>query len=137
MSFLSGLGKAIGGIAGGISKVAGTVNKVIDFIKKPVSELMAPVKKFVGGALDKLPFGLGKLVSPFVDKFFDNALSFLAAGPMGGLSILTKAMPTIDKIADIAKKVGGIADQVGGWVNSDAQNNVANVLAESQAGLIA
>ena len=30
--------------------------------------VMAPVKKVVGGALEKLPFGLGKIAQPFVDK---------------------------------------------------------------------
>ncbi|MFL5319736.1 MAG: hypothetical protein ACJ790_08765 [Myxococcaceae bacterium] len=136
MSFLSGIGKAIGGLAKGVSKVAHTVTNVINFIKQPVDKLLAPVKNIVGGALDKLPFGIGKLAKPFVDKFFDSALGFLAGGPLGGLSFLTGLMPTIDKVADIAGTVGDVADKVGGFLNPDAQNNVANIFAEAQAGLI-
>lgn len=136
MSFLSGLGKAIGGFASGVSKVAHKVTSVINFIKQPVDKLLAPVKNIVGGALDKLPFGLGKIAKPFVDKFFDSAVSFLAGGPLGGLAFLAKAMPTIDKVADLAAKVGQVADTVGGFVNPQAQSNAANIFAEAQAGLI-
>jgi hypothetical protein len=137
MGFLSGLGKAVGGLAKGVSKVAGIVSKVTSFLQKPLDVVMEPVKKAVGGLLDKLPFGLGKIVSPFVDKFFDSALGFLAGGPLGGLGILAKAMPTISKLGDLATKIGGAADQVADLLAPEAKENVTNIVAEAHAGLIA
>lgn len=137
MGFLSGLGKAVGGLARGVSKVAGIVGKVSDFLKTPVDKLIAPVKNVVGGVLDKLPFGLGKLVSPFVDKFFNSAASWFAGGTLGGLGILAKAMPTVEKLADLASKVGKAADLVSEAFPPEGQQNVANIMAEAQAGLIA
>src|SRR4051812_19134856 len=112
MGFLSGLGKVVGGIARGVSKVAGIVEKVSGFLKTPIDAVMAPVKKVVGGALEKLPFGLGKLAAPFVDKFFNTAASWFAGGTLGGLGILAKAMPTVEKLAGLAGKLGKAADLV-------------------------
>ena len=137
MGFFDGIKKAVGGLARGVSKVAGVVSKVTSFLQKPLDLLMAPVKNAIGGLLEKLPFGLGKLVAPFVDKFFDSALGFLAGGPLGGLGILAKAMPTIAKLGELATKIGGAADNVADVLAPEGKENVANIVAEAHAGLVA
>lgn len=137
MGFLSGLGKVVGGIARGVSKAAGIVSKVSNFLKTPIDALMAPVKKVVGGALDKLPFGLGKIAKPFVEKFFNTAASWFAGGTLGGLGILAKAMPTVEKLAGLAEKLGKAADLVSEAFPAQAKDNAANIVAEAHAGLIA
>lgn len=133
MGFLSGIGKALGGVARTVSKVADVVGKVTNFIQKPLDQIMAPVKKLVGGALDKLPFGIGNFIKPFADKFLDKALSFVAGGPLGGLGLLSKAMPTIKKLADLAETVGGIAKKVGDALPPQGGINLQNIFAHAHA----
>jgi len=133
MGLFSGIGKFVGNVARGVAKVAGAVSKVANFIKQPLDLLMAPVKNVVGNLLDKLPFGIGNLVKPFVDKFLDSAVSFLAAGPLGGLSFLAQAMPTIEKIADLAEKVGSVATKVADQLSPQATSNLAHTFAYAQA----
>ena len=133
MGFLGGITKAIGKVANVVGKVADVVGKVTNFIQQPLSKLMEPVKKLVGGALDKLPFGIGNFIKPFANKFLDNALSFVAGGPLGGLGLLTKALPTIGKIADMAKTVGDIAHKVGSAVSPEGKVNLQNIFAHAQA----
>ncbi|HYO70378.1 MAG TPA: hypothetical protein VEU33_30295 [Archangium sp.] len=133
MGFFKGIGKAIGGIARTVSKVADVVGKVTNFLQKPLDQLMAPVKKLVGSALDKLPFGIGNFVKPFVDKFLDKALSFVAGGPLGGLGVLAKAMPTIKKLADLAETVGGIAKKVSDALPPQGGANLQNLFAHAHA----
>lgn len=136
MGFLSGLGKVVGNIARGVSKGAGFVTKISNFLKTPIDTVLAPVKNIVGGALDKLPFGLGRIAKPFVEKFFNTAASWFAGGTLGGLGILAKAMPTVEKLADLAGKIGKAADLVGEAFPPQAQENTANIVAEAHAGLI-
>src|SRR6218665_410178 len=126
MGLFGGIGKALG-------KVAGVVGKVTDFIQKPLSKLMEPIKKLVGGALDKLPFGIGNFIKPFANKFLDNALSFVAGGPLGGLGFLAKAMPTISKIGDLAQTVGGIANKVSGAISPEGNLNLQNIFSHAHA----
>jgi hypothetical protein len=133
MGFLGGIGKAIGGIARTVGKVADVVGKVTNFLQKPLDQIMAPVKNLVGGALDKLPFGIGNFIKPFADKFLDKALSFVAGGPLGGLGLLTKAMPTIKKLADLAETVGGIAKKVGDALPPQGGINLQNIFAHAHA----
>jgi hypothetical protein len=133
MGFLKGIGKAIGGIARTVSKVTDIVGKVTSFLQKPLDQLMAPVKKLVGNVLDKLPFGIGNFIKPFAEKFLDNALSFVAGGPLGGLGLLTKAMPTIKKLGDLAETVGGIAKKVGDALPPQGGINLQNIFAHAHA----
>jgi hypothetical protein len=133
MGLFGGITKAIGKVANVVGKVADVVGKVTNFIQQPLSKLMEPVKKLVGGALDKLPFGIGKFIKPFADKFLDNALSFVAGGPLGGLGVLAKAMPTIAKIGDLAKTVGDVAHKVGSVVSPEGSVNLQNIFAHAQA----
>ncbi|HEY0096959.1 MAG TPA: hypothetical protein VGB96_21710 [Archangium sp.] len=116
-----------------MGKVADVVGKVTNFLQKPLDQIMAPVKKLVGGALDKLPFGIGNFIKPFADKFLDNALSFVAGGPLGGLGLLTKAMPTIKKLGDLAETVGGIAKKVGDALPPQGGINLQNIFAHAHA----
>jgi hypothetical protein len=133
MGFLKSIGQAVGGIARTVSKVADVVGKVTNFLQKPLDQIMAPVKKLVGGALDKLPFGIGNFIKPFAEKFLDKALSFVAGGPLGGLGLLTKAMPTIKKLADLAETVGGFAKKVGDALPPQGGINLQNIFAHAHA----
>jgi hypothetical protein len=133
MGFLKSIGQAVGGIARTVSKVADVVGKVTNFLQKPLDQIMAPVKKLVGGALDKLPFGIGNFIKPFAEKFLDKALSFVAGGPLGGLGLLAKAMPTIKKLADLAETVGGIAKKVGDALPPQGGVNLQNIFAHAHA----
>lgn len=133
MGFLKGIGKAIGGIARTVSKVTDAVGKVTNFLKKPLDAIMAPVKKVVGNALDKLPFGIGNFIKPFADKFLDKAQAFVAGGPLGGLGVLAKAMPTITKIADLAETVGGIAKKLGDTFPPQGGVNLQHLFAHTHA----
>ncbi|ATB29630.1 hypothetical protein [Melittangium boletus] len=130
---LGGIGKLLGKAAGAVGKIADVVGKVTDFIQKPLSKLMEPIKKLVGNVLDKLPFGIGNFIKPFADKFLDNALSFVAGGPLGGLGFLAKAMPTISKIGDLAQTVGGIANKVSDSISPEGNINLQNIFAHAHA----
>lgn len=123
MSFLSKRGGFVSKAAGGVGTVADTVGKVTDFLQKPLSKLMEPIAGLVDKALDKLPFGIGKFVKPFADKFMNNALSTVASGPLGGLGVLAKAMPTIGKLGDRAHQVSDIAGKVGGLTSPQGPSN--------------
>jgi hypothetical protein len=137
MGFLSSIGnalKTVGNIAGTVGKVAGGIGKVANFLKNPLETLTGPIKSAVGGLLDKLPGGIGQMVKPFVDKFLDKGLSFLAKGPLGGLGFLAKAQPTIAKIADLAQKVGEMAGKVKAFSeNPMGALNFQNIIAHSHA----
>ena len=141
MGFLGGIGKAIGGIAKTVGGIAGKVadfgGKALSIIQKPMDVLTAPVKKLAGGLLDKLPFGLGKIAKPFVEKLIDSGASFLAGGPLGGLGFLGKAAKTIQDVVKIAETVKGVADKVGAFTNNPlGQANFQNIIAHAQAALI-
>lgn len=141
MGFLGGIGKAIGGIAktvGGIAgKVADIGGKALSIIQKPMDVLTSPIKNLAGGLLDKLPFGLGKIAKPFVDKLIDGAASFLAGGPLGGLGFLGKAAKTIQDVVKIAETVKGVADKVGAFTNNPTGlANFQNIMAFAQAQFI-
>jgi hypothetical protein len=138
MGFLGGIGKAIGGIAKTVGGIAGKVadfgGKALSVIQKPLETLTAPVKKLAGGLLDKLPFGLGKIAKPFVEKLIDSGASFLAGGPLGGLGFLGKAAKTIQDVVKIAETIKGVADKVGAFANNPlGQANVQNLLAYAHA----
>lgn len=125
--------KKVGDIAGGVVNFA---NKAISFIQKPMDMITAPIKKLAGNVLDKLPFGVGKFIKPFADKLIDHGLSLLAGPVTGGMSIFAKALPTIQKVADFAEKVKGVADTVGALGNQPAQQNFQNIMAHAQAAQV-
>ena len=126
--------KTIGNIAGTVGNVAGGIGKVANFLKNPLETLTGPIKNAVGGLLNKLPGGIGKMVQPFVEKFLDKGLAFLAKGPLGGLGFLAKAQPTIGKIADLAQKVGDMASKVKAFTeNPMGALNFQNIIAHSHA----
>jgi phage-related protein len=130
-NFISGAAKTVSGIAG---KVADFGGKALSVIQKPMETLTAPVKKLAGGLLDKLPFGLGKIAKPFVEKLIDSGASFLASGPLGGLGFLGKAAKTVQDVVKIAETVKGIADKVGAFANNPlGQANAQNLLAYAHA----
>lgn len=92
MSFLSGLGKALHTVTGIADKVLSVVKAPLDFITKPLIGLANKL-------LDKLPFGLGKIVEPFADMFLQSAVGWMAGGPLGGImSMISAAEPTVQTI---------------------------------------
>lgn len=126
-----GLFSSIGNI---VHKVTSVVDKVTNFIKAPLSFITKPLTSLVDKLVDKLPFGLGKLVEPFVNKFLGTAVSWLAGGPLGGimsmLSSIAPAAEGIDKVLDVADGVlnGGLKS-----LPSLALQNVQELSAFSQA----
>lgn len=130
---VSSIAKTVSSVAGGVANIAG---KALNFVQNPVGALAGGLKGIAGGLLDKLPFGLGKLAKPFVDKFIDSGASLLSKGPLAGLSQLTKFAPTVKSIADIAGVVKQGADKVGALASAPAQQNVQNLFAHAQAALI-
>lgn len=135
---MGGALKAVSSFASKVSDIAGKVadigGKVLNVIQKPMDALTSPIKNLAGGLLDKLPFGLGKIVKPFADKLIDGAASFLSKGPLGGLSILGKAAKTVGDVTNIAETVKGVADKVGAFANNPlGQGNFQNIIAFAQA----
>lgn len=120
-----------------VGRAASFVQKGLDFIQKPFNELISkPLSGLVGKVLDKLPFGIGNFVKPFVDKFLNNALSFLAPGGLGILGALTKAIPSLSGLSNM---VGTISNVVGGIQNitqPQARANLAEIVAQRHAQLI-
>ncbi|MBJ6760857.1 hypothetical protein JGU66_08785 [Myxococcaceae bacterium JPH2] len=137
---MGGITKAIGNIAKTVSKVAGGIaniaGKALSFIQSPLKMLTDPLKKLAGGVLDKLPFGIGKMIKPFADKFIDSGASMLLGGPLGGLASLAKFAPTVKSIGDIATGVKGVADKVGALSSQPAQQNFQQLMAWGQAKLV-
>ncbi|MBN1205731.1 MAG: hypothetical protein JXB05_12515 [Myxococcaceae bacterium] len=133
---VSGIGKFVGKVGDIAGKVANIGGKVLNVISKPLDTLTSPIKKLAGGLLDKLPFGLGKLVKPLAEKLIDSAAGFLAGGPLGGLGILGKAAKTIGDVVKIAETVKGVADKVGALTNPLAQGNFQQLMAAAQGALV-
>ncbi|MDC0712180.1 hypothetical protein POL68_27180 [Stigmatella sp. ncwal1] len=138
------VGKAVGKVAETVGNVAGKVadvakgvvnigSQVLNFASKGLGALTQPIKDLAGGFLDKLPFGLGKFLKPLAEGLIDNAASFLSGPVNAGVGLLSKALPTVSKIADFASTIKGVADQVGALANPLAQQNFANTIASSHA----
>src|SRR5512146_655369 len=131
------LGRVFRGVTSFIGRAASIVQKGLDFIQKPLNELISkPLSGLLGKVLDKLPFGIGKFVKPLVDKFLNNALSFLAPGGIGLLGALTNAVPSLSKLNDIAKTVGDVVGGINKLDLPQAQSNVTEIFASAQAALI-
>jgi hypothetical protein len=145
---MGGIGKAIGGalktvgsIAGKVGEIAGKVadigGKVLNVLQNPMEALTKPLKDLAGKALDKLPFGLGKLAKPLAEKLIDGAASFLSKGPLGSLGILGQAAKTVGDVVKVAETVKGVADKVGAFANNPlGQANFQNIMAFSHAAHI-
>lgn len=137
MGFLGGVGRFFSRAVGFVGRAASFVQKGLDFIQKPISELISkPLSGLMGKVLDKLPFGIGKFVKPLVDKFLNNALSFLAPGGMGILGALTKAIPSLSKLNDMVKTVGDVVGGINKLNLPQAQSNITELVAFRQSQLI-
>lgn len=143
MGLFSGISnafKTIGNIASKVGDIAGKVanigSKVLNVISKPMEALTSPIKNLVGGFLDKLPFGLGKMIKPFAEKFIDGAASFLSKNVLGGLGVMSKAAKTVGDITNIAEKVGSVASKVGAFSNDIATGNWQQLIAHAHGALV-
>jgi hypothetical protein len=127
MSFLSKIGSAF-------KSVVSVVGKGLDILKAPLDFVMKPIQGALEKVADKLPFGLGKIVKPFISTFLDQAVGWLAGGPLGGVfSLVSKGANTASKIDDILHTVDGA---LGGGIlglPQEAQDNVAEGTAWAQA----
>ncbi len=127
MGFLSGIGKIV-------SKVTNFADKALSFIKAPMDFITKPLKGVLEKVADKLPFGLGKVVKPYIDQFLSSAAGWLAGGPLGGFfSMLPKIAGTAEKINDVLHTVDGLLN--GGIQNlpEEAKENMAEGTAWAQA----
>ncbi len=128
--------KALSGAAKLLSEAAQVVSKACNFLQKPLDAVLGPVKEIVGKALDKLPFGIGNFIKPFANAFLDNALSFVAGGPLGGLGVLAKAMPTVAKLGELAQTVGNVAKGFSEAFPPEGGVNLQNIFANAHAELL-
>ncbi len=137
MGFFGGIGRFFSRAVSFVGRAASIIQKGLDFIQKPINELISkPLSGLLGKVLDKLPFGIGNLVKPLVDKFLNNALSFLAPGGVGLLGALAKAVPSLSKLTDIAKTVGDVVGGINKMGLPQAQSNITELFASAQAALI-
>ena len=121
----------VGDFAGKVANVAGKAVKIMEAPQEVVGGFL---KKAAGGLLNKLPFGLGKMAEPFVNKLIDNGLSFLAKGPLAGVTAaLTKFAPTVADIANVAEKVKKAADKVKAFEIPEALQNFQEITASAHA----
>jgi len=103
-----------GKIGGFISKAAGFVSKAVDFVKKPFDMIQNAASGLISKLASKLPFGLGKIAGPLLQKLLPVAMNFLMPGGVGALSGLFKAANTVGKFADMAKQAGGFLQGLDG-----------------------
>lgn len=134
MGFVKSIVKGAAGALGNIGKSLG---KVADFLQNPLKTFTEPLKKLAGGFLDKLPFGLGNVFKPFVNKFLDNPLAFVGGGPLGGLGMLSQASGSVRQLADLATNVSGQLNKFADMLPGPALGNVQNIFAHSHAQLLA
>lgn len=114
-----------GSIFRGIGRVASFASKAMSFIKAPLNMIQKPLQGLMDKVLDKLPFGVGKFIKPFADKFLGHALSTVLGGPLGALTSLASKIPNFDGI----KKIVDTIDQV-------ANGGIKNILPQGRANLL-
>lgn len=137
MGLFRSIGNFFRGAVDVVGRAASFVQKGLDFIQKPLNELIQkPLQKVLGKVLDKLPFGLGNLVKPLAEKFLSAGLSFLAPGGVGLLGALTKAVPSLAKLNDIAKTVGDVVGGIQTITSPEARSNIVETFAKRQAELL-
>ena len=127
MGFLSGIGKVF-------HKVASVVEKGLSFIQAPLNFVMKPLENVLDKVADKLPFGIGKIIKPFISTFLNSAIGCLAGGPLGGLfSIVNKVADTAGKIDDVLHLVDGTLNGGIASLPDEAKANLTEGTAWSQA----
>jgi hypothetical protein len=68
-------------------------------VKAPLDFLTKPLLNVANSLLDKLPFGIGKIIKPFADTFLQSAVGWLAGGPLGGImSMISGAEKTVQTV---------------------------------------
>lgn len=124
-------------IGGFFRRAVSFVQKGLDFLQKPLNELVSkPLSKLLGKVLDKLPFGIGNFVKPFVDKFLNNALSFLAPGGLGILGALTKAIPSLSGLTSMVNTLDNVVGGLQNITQPQARANLAELVAQRHAQLL-
>ncbi|MFH1809471.1 MAG: hypothetical protein ABIJ09_12050 [Pseudomonadota bacterium] len=140
MGLFRSISRAVGGIARSISRplsrITSFANKAMSFIQKPLSmlnKITEPFKQALGGMLDKLPGGIGKMLKPFVDKFFNSALSFVAGGPLGAFGQLAGFASQAGKAVDLLNTVNSAVGGLQNGLTPEGISNIAQIFAKSQA----
>jgi hypothetical protein len=125
MSFLSGIGNFF-------NKVTSVVDTVTKVLSTPLDSLMKPVDSLVNSLVEKLPFG--NVLSPFVDRFLNMGVSWLAGGPLGGVaSMLSTAATTAQKVDSVLHTVDGVLNGGVAGLQQPALENAQNLFSFSQA----
>jgi hypothetical protein len=126
--------KILSTVGGIVHKGAGIANKVAGLLKDPIGSAMKAISPFVTKVANKLPFGLGKTVGPFVQKFLGQGLNWLAKGPLAGvMSLFKKIQPTAQKLAGFVGSLDKLL--AGGFKNllAPAKANAQKAIAYAQA----
>ena len=131
MKGIKNVASTVGNIASTVANVAGKAVKILEAPQQVIGDF---AKKALGGLADKLPFGLGKIAKPFIDKLVDGGLSLLAKGPLAGIfTAATKLAPKVKDIADIAETVSGAAKKVGAFELPQALQNAQEIFSYAHA----
>jgi hypothetical protein len=112
----------------GVGRVAGFASKALNFIQKPLSFIQKPLQGLMDKALGKLPFGIGKFIKPFADKFLSQGLGMVLGGPLGGLTSLASKIPNFDGIKKIVDTVDQVANGGVGGIKGLLPEGKANLL---------
>jgi hypothetical protein len=127
MGFLGGIGKAF-------HSIVNVVDKGLSILKAPLDFVMKPVEKVLDKVADKLPFGLGNVVKPFISTFLNSAVGFLSGGPLGGLfSMMSNVADKASKIDDILHTIDGALNGGISGLPDLAKDNLTEGTAWSQA----
>jgi len=122
-----------GGIGKLIHKATDFVHKAVDFIKKPFDLVQSLASKLVGKLANMLPFGLGKIVGPLLQKLVPLGLSFLTGGGAGVLGGLFQAANTVDKFANIADQAANFLQGLDGGGKDQALGNLQELATKAFA----
>ena len=127
MGFLSG-------VSNFISKATSFVDKAVSFLKAPMESISKPLTGVLEKVADKLPFGLGKMVKPYIGEFLNKGLNWLAGGPLAGFfNVLPKVAETAEKISDALHSVDGLLKGGIKGLPEQAKENAVEGFAWTQA----
>jgi hypothetical protein len=127
MGFLSGLGKIV-------HKVTRFADKALSFVKAPLDFVTKPLIGLANKLLDKLPFGIGKFIEPFADKFLSSAIGWVAGGPLGGLaSMITGAASTVQTVDNVLHVADGVLNGGLKSLPQEALENAQNLFSFAHA----
>lgn len=133
MSLFSSIGSFV---SKAISTVKSAYASITKFFNTPLSETLAKYKEPLEKIAGNLPFGIGKVAKPWIDKNFDKAVAWLQKGPMATLASILGVSKSTDEVADTAEYASTAAQKAGG-ITQDGAHNMAHITAAAHANLVA